>query len=361
VDRAGAQGRPGVSNGARCPKFGRAEVRAGRSAEVEILKAAALLWIVFVSAQAQTAEEWGRLGASLYERDDYAGAARAFERAAAANPRGGNAAAMLGLCEYQLGRFDSALDRLRQARQLGVSGDAQFLNVLTYTEGMLLLHRGEFETARETLGRLSRNGVNSPELIRALGLAALRVRPQHARQGGQAAMLARVGRAEHLAAQNDFASALREYERLTSEFPKVRNLHYARGRVLLLARQDEQALPAFERELENSPDHVLARLGIANAKLATDPAAGLPFAQEAVKLQPQLPLARYLLGMLLLETGEAARAVEELETARRLDPDEPAVPFALARAYTAAGRSAEAERARADFVRLKKTAASAPP
>jgi predicted Zn-dependent protease len=52
--------------------------------------------------------------------------------------------------------------------------------------------------------------------------------------------------------------------------------------------------------------------------------------------------------------GETNRAIEELEGAAKLAPDSPETIYALARAYTRAGRKQDADRARAEFDRLDK-------
>jgi predicted Zn-dependent protease len=116
---------------------------------------------------------------------------------------------------------------------------------------------------------------------------------------------------------------------------------------------DDEAIAAFQREVENTPDHLLARLGIAGLKLSSDAARALPYAAEAVKLAPELPEAHYLLRMSLLAAGKVDRSIEELELAEREDPADPKIPFALARAYSRAQRPSDAARARADFSRLK--------
>jgi predicted Zn-dependent protease len=84
-----------------------------------------------------------------------------------------------------------------------------------------------------------------------------------------------------------------------------------------------------------------------------DAAGGLPYAEEAVKLDPKVPLGHLLLGLLLIDVGQTLRAIDELETARRALPNEPQIYFALGRAYSRAGRKADAEKARATFTRLK--------
>ena len=82
-------------------------------------------------------------------------------------------------------------------------------------------------------------------------------------------------------------------------------------------------------------------------------------AEEAAKLYPRLPLSHFVLGRMLLETGQNARAVEELETAQRMAPDYAQVYFQLARAYAKANRKADAERARETFLQLSKKAEQA--
>jgi predicted Zn-dependent protease len=90
--------------------------------------------------------------------------------------------------------------------------------------------------------------------------------------------------------------------------------------------------------------------------LNKEPAEGLPYAEEAVKLHPRLPLSHYVLGRLLFDAGENARAIQELELAGDLRPDEPKVYFALARAYAKANRKEDAARARDMFTKLNQKA-----
>jgi predicted Zn-dependent protease len=65
-----------------------------------------------------------------------------------------------------------------------------------------------------------------------------------------------------------------------------------------------------------------------------------------------LPFGHYLLGLLLLDVNDYARAIPELENAQRAFDREPGVYFALGTAYARAGLKQEAARARATFLRL---------
>ncbi len=116
----------------------------------------------------------------------------------------------------------------------------------------------------------------------------------------------------------------------------------------------------FEQEIKNNPHHVFARLQIAASLYKVNSAAGLPFAEQAVKLDPRVPLGHYLLGLLLLDTDQYLKAIPELEAAQRALPREAKLYLALSSAYARAGRRQEAERARATFMRLNQESEARP-
>lgn len=308
----------------------------------------------------QWAEGWWYLATIFYDRDNYAEAARGFREAARLQPNAGAAWAMLGICEFQLGRYDDSLIHIQQGRQLGVGDNAELTRVMRYHEGVLSILKGEFERGQQTLGTLSYEGLKSEDLIIALGLATLRIGmtpKQIDINYRDRNLIRRAGLAEHFAAQKNMSDAQREYDLLARDYAKVPNVQYAYGRYLMANRDEDGALAAFLKELENWPKHVLARCQIANIKLQhKEIEAGLAYAEEAVKQAPRLPLAHYLLGRLLLEAGQNARAVEELEAAAKMVPTEAKTYFALARAYTRVKRKADADRARETFTRLSKEA-----
>ncbi|MDQ3818420.1 MAG: tetratricopeptide repeat protein [Acidobacteriota bacterium] len=301
-------------------------------------------------------EGWWYLATILYDQDNYGEAARAFREAAKQQPKAGAVWAMLGICEFQLARYDDALQHIKQGRQLGVGDNLELTRVMRYHEGVLQILKGEFEQAQQTLGTLSYEGLKSEDLIIALGLAALRIgmTPKQVDINYRDRDLKRrAGLAEHFAAQKNISDAQREYDMLARDYAKVPNVQYAYGRFLFNNRDEDGALAAFQRELQNWPKHVLARCQIAYIKLQRKEIdSALPFAEEAAKMAPRLPLAHYLLGRLLLEAGQTPRAIQELETAGRMVPNEAKIYFALARAYSKEHRKEDADRARETFTRL---------
>ncbi len=343
--------------------FDQVKEQADQAREAGRLDEAIPLYRKAVATRPGWIDGWWYLATLLYESDQYEEAVSAFKRTTALQPKVGAPWVMLGLCEFRLGDYDAALKHIRQGRQLGIGDNRELGRVMRYHEGLLLLLKGEFENAQGVFGSLSYDNLNSEDVIIAHGLASLRlamtpaqIKPDYRDRD----LIRRVGFAEHQAAQKNMGDAQREFERAAADYPKAPGVQYAYGKFLLDRRDEEGAIAAFQHEIENSPNHAMARIQIAYIKLRNkDALAGLPLAQEAVNLHPRLPLSHYMLGRLLFETGENNKAVSELEIARRLAPNEPRVYFALSRAYAKAGRKVEAEQARETFARLNKQAENA--
>src|SRR6266550_1109435 len=329
---------------------------AGAAREADKIDEAITLYRQALGLRPGWAEGWWFLGTLYYDHDKYAEAALAFKQTAQIQQKVGAPWAMLGLCEFQLARYDEAKTHLEQARRFGLGDNTELTRVMRYHDGLLSILKGDFEKAQETLGSLSYEGLKSEELIISLGLAILRIgmTPKEITISyPDRALIRRAGLAEHFAAEKNMSDAQREYDMVVRDYGKVPNVQYAYGRFLLMNRDDEGAQAAFERELQNWPKHALARCQLANIKLRNkDIEGGLPLAEEAVKIAPRLPLAHYVLGRLLLDAGQNDRAIAELETVSQMVPNEPKIYFALARAYTKAKRKQDADKARATFTRL---------
>ena len=346
------------SKAASSSDFKTLSAKADAARDANRLDEAVVLYKKALALRSGWTEGWWSLGTLLYDVDKYAQAAKAFRKVVQQNPRNGTAHVMLGLCEYELGTDDAALRELGTGRGLGVLKDEQLQRVLLYHQGILLLRKGKFAAAQESLFALMRSGTQSDEATLATGMAALLIKPPNLPKEGTAGreVVSRTGRAEALLAQRKFEEAEAAYKSLTEEYRDYPNIHYAYGRFLLEIHEVDAAVAEFQLEIKNNPNHVFARLQIAGAKYRLDSAAGLPYAEEAVKLNPQPPFGHYLLGLLYLDTGNFVNAIPELETAGRHFVNEPTVYFALGSAYARAGRKQDAARARATFVRLDRRA-----
>ena len=300
-------------------------------------------------------EGWWSLGTLQYDSDRYAEAELAFEKVVALDPKQGTARAMLGLCEFELGQQERALKDIEASKALGVIEDQQLRDVVMYHEAVLLQRAGKFEAAKVALSSLCLSGVRSGELAGTFGMVALRMRnttpPDASTEAGQ--VVQHVGRAACLSGAKEYDAAKAEMERVIASAPHFPLVHYAYGRILQDARDHDDAIKEFEAEISEQPKSVLPRLRIAAAEYKWNPESGLKFAEEAVKLEPELPLGHYLLGLLLLETGAYQGAIPELEKARKAFPQESKIDISLANAYSQVGRAQDAARARAEFARKK--------
>jgi tetratricopeptide (TPR) repeat protein len=299
-------------------------------------------------------EGWWSLGTIEYDRDNYIKAATDFERVIALDAKNGTAHAMLGLCQFELGKDEPALNNLLKAEQLGVIKDEHLRNVAVYHMGLLELRARKFGDAKETLDQLAKRQVKTKELITSLGLAVLLVRPQDAPTEGApgALVVQRAGEAEALLAAKDFEGATQAYAQLTGEYPDYPNVHFAFGRLLLETNETDAAVEQFQLELKRDPQNVNSLLEIAAVRYQVDSQDGLPYAEKALELAPHQPFAHYLAGLLRLDTGNAPGAIPQLEIAQKAFPTEARIYFSLGNAYARTGQKAEAAKARAEFARL---------
>lgn len=336
--------------------------KADAARDADHLNEAIVLYKKALALRPSWKEGWWSLGTILYDQDSYAQAEHAFEKLLAYDPRNGTAHAMLGLCQFELAEDAPALKHLLAAERLGVVKDDQLRKVALYHLGVLQLRARRFGDAQETLQQVAKERVRTKELIIALGQAALLVAPKDSPAEGtnESRVIQRVGEAEALSAAKDADPAKQILDQLVAEFPSYPNLHFAYGRLLLEAHETDEAIAEFKRELERDPKNVNSMLEIASVRYQLDSQDGLKYAEEAVKLAPAMAFGHYLLGLLRLDTGDAAGAIPEFEIAQKAFPRQPKIYFSLGAAYARVGRKADAAKARAEFTRLDAQAAGQP-
>lgn len=300
-------------------------------------------------------EGWWALGTIYYQLDRYSEGRTAFQRLVALESKGGVGWAFLGLCEFQLKDYPNALLHLERGRASGLGDNPEIATVAKYHAAILLNRFEQFELAFVVLTEAAKFRGENPSIMEAFGLTMLRMPllpseiPADKRE-----MVMKTGRAAFFGATDKRDVATQEYTELLTAFPTAPNVHYAYG-VFLLRDSPEEAMNQFKQELKISPQHIFARLQIAfEAIKRNDPQAGLVYAEESVKLAPNLFAGHNALGRILLELGQTERSIQELEIGVRQAPTSPEMYFALARAYSRAGRKPDADKARAEFMRLDK-------
>jgi tetratricopeptide (TPR) repeat protein len=336
--------------------FEQARVRAQAAHQAQRLEEAAQSYREALDERPDWDEGRWALGTVFYELERWGDCREQFEQLTANQPTMGGAWVLRGLCEFQQGRHGEALSSLERIPTLGLPEGSPLAPVAQYHLGALLTRAGRFEESIRLLEALAAiTQQPSADLIEAMGLSMLRVPalPGEAVEGSREAV-PMAGRAAYLAATLDVAAAQKLLEELAARFPNEPNVHYALGSFLLSGDAD-RALGEFRRELEVSPGHLAARLQLAFEYLKRNQFAdGLPYARQAAESHPDDFAARHAYGRLLLGAGEVEESVRQLETAVRLAPGSPQSRFALARAYSRAGRKQDADREHAEFQRLEK-------
>lgn len=297
---------------------------------------------------------WWYIGAILYEKDQYAQARDVFQNVVALDPARGPGWAMLGLCQFQTGDYQKALTSLQRARLQGVNDNSELAAVVRYHTAAIFIRIEQFEVAFDVLREFVRVGHYSPKVVEAFGLTLLRMPflPKEIPPDKREQILI-AGQAAYNMAARELSQARTAFDMLLSRYPNEPNVHYGFG-VFLLTQDADAALKEFQRELEIQPNHVPARLQLAFEYLKRDQYNdALPLAEKAVALAPKFFAARNVLGRILLELGQVDRSIKELEEGVRLAPSSPEMHFALARAYTKAGRKEEANRERETFKKLQ--------
>jgi tetratricopeptide (TPR) repeat protein len=342
--------------------FADLERRAEEARKSNHSEEAVALYQAGLALQPSWDEGWWYLGTGLYELRRYSEARTAFQRLAALTPQNGSAWALLGLCEFQLADYPSSLKNLTKSEQLGIADNPEMASVVHYHAAILLNREGNFDRARDQLQPFESEGNNSPQILDAIGINALRLQllpseiPTEKR-----ALITKAGQAAwrpYNAGHPERAEQL--FQELVAAYPNTPHLHDAYGSYLL-GSDPEKALAEFAQELKVDPADVLARTQMVYLYLKQGaPEKGLPLAREAVRLQPESVMAHNAFGRVLLATGQAGAGIEQLQAAVRLAPEIPESHFTLAEAYRTSGKSAEAAKEMAEFERLKKQAPGTP-
>lgn len=335
------------------PQFNRIAREAAAARDAGRIDESIALYQKAVGLRPSWAEGYWSLGTAFYELDKYMEARDAFRRVVRLQPKYAAALGFKGLCEFQLKNYETALDDLTRATDLGVDAPKDLADAVTYHTALTMTRLGKYEFALTTLQNFARDGNDNPRVIEAFGMALLRIPMIPAElPAGRREVVMLAGRGAFYRAIRKPDAAKPAFELLVERYPDTPNVHYAYG-VYLLDESSDRALQEFQQELKLSPDHIPSMLQIAFEYLRrSEWEAAKPWAERIIELDSNDFAARRALGQVLLETGDTPGAIQQFETGVRLAPDSPSMRFMLARAYQKAGRQADAQRERAEFLRL---------
>ena len=155
--------------------------------------------------------------------------------------------------------------------------------------------------------------------------------------------------AESLETQGKVKEAMEEYRIVLQRAPEMHGIHFHIARLMLSQPMTPTTLADARKELEAElkidprnagAEYVLGELD----RQADQPAGAIEHFTRATKLDAGFGDAFLSLGRALLESDKVAEAVGPLETAVKLQPDNPTVHFTLGTAYQRLGRQQDAAR-----------------
>jgi tetratricopeptide (TPR) repeat protein len=153
--------------------------------------------------------------------------------------------------------------------------------------------------------------------------------------------------AEGLESQEKWDEAAAEYRKILEENPKLPDIHYRMGRILLSKQPPavDEAKKEFEEELAIDPANAAAEFMLGDiARQAQQWDDAIAHFSQALKMDSGFEEAYLGLGMALNAAGKNAEAVGPLESYVKMEAADPAGHYQLSIAYAKSGRKEEATR-----------------
>lgn len=301
------------------------------------------------------------LGLVREEQGRHEEAVATFRKALLLNPKLRGANLFLGIAQYRLNKLDEAIPALRK-ETASYPKDANAWMWL----GVVDLALNHAEEASEALDKAAKLAPDNTDILYHRGQAHLLVsRNSYERMFKEDPKSWRVHQVlgETAADGEHYTDAIYEYLEAIKVAPTQPGLHEELGSVYRNANKMDEAEAAFQRELEIDPHNVLARykLGVLVMEKGDGPRAK-ELIEGALKEKPGLLHADYNLGRVEKLLGNDAAAATLFEKAAVTDADPEIVQqtwYQLGLLYRRLHRPDDAQKALAMFQKLKDASAEA--
>jgi tetratricopeptide (TPR) repeat protein len=211
----------------------------------------------------------------------------------------------------------------------------------------------QFDAAEDFLRMLNREFPTDPEVlytsVHTYSDLATRASQQLALSAPNSAQAHELN-AESLETQGKWDQAAKEYAAIAQQNPRLPGLHFRLGRLLLSepnppADASEKAKKEFQQELEIDPNNAGAEYVLGEmARQDSQWPDAIKHFSRATDLDAGFGDAFLGLGTTLLSAKRFSEAIPPLETAVKLEPQNPGAHYNLATALTRAGRKQDAEK-----------------
>jgi len=251
------------------------------------------------------------LGLAYYKSGSYKRATAPLETEVKAHPANRPATLILGMSWFMLENY------ARAAEVLGGMSAAQPLDLnISYALASSLIHQGKTDEADRVIEQMKTINGDSAHLHLLLG--------------------------EEYYSKGNIARALAELAEVGTLSSGTLLVHRYAGLLYMKLNKRGEAMLEFDKELALNRTDVQTKYYLADVLLAgKDVERGLQLIREVIQDWPEFAEARCALGKALLQRGERAGGLDNLETAVKLDPEKPEFHFQLGQAYISAGRQAE--------------------
>ena len=306
----------------------------------------------------RVAEFRANLGMAYYSAHEFPDAARAFEEALKLDPRLLNPHYFLGLSLSKGGRCKEALGYL--GKDYPRAPEAQLKREIGTEAVRCGMASNQPDKAVDFLRLMNRDFPDDPDVLYLSShvysdLSTLA--SERLLSTAPGSVQAHQMNAEILEFQGKPEEAVKEYRKILASNPNLPGIHYHLGRALLAGPQNpttqEEARGEFEEELKINPADALSEYELGEmARKARQWNEAIERFSRAVKVDRAFTDARIGLGKSLLSAGRSAEAVEPLEGALGLEPDNLVAHYQLSLAYRRLGRAQDADKEEAAYRRL---------
>jgi len=319
------------------------------------LDAAAAGFAAVVRQTPAFAEAHFNLGLVNQERGRYEEAIGSFQKALTLKPRLHGANLFLGITEFRLNELDKAHVAVARETANFPQDSAAWMWL-----GVVCLAQEKPEDAAKALDKAAQLKPDDQDILYHRGRAHLLVSKNSYAQmfkvDPNSWLVHRVLAQANEEAENHLA-AITEYEAAIKLAPTQPGLHEELGSEYRNANKFPEAEQAFKRELEIDPYNVLAKYKLGAIALEQgDAARGKELIEAALRVKPGLAHAEYNLGRADLLLGEDEAAMAHLQKATAEDTDPTVVEqawYQLGTIYRRLHRMDEARNAMAMFQKLK--------
>jgi Flp pilus assembly protein TadD len=236
---------------------------------------------------------------------------------------------MLGLAHFRCENYSRAIAIISSLPR--AKHDVELLHAL----GVSLVRSGRTEEAAAIFSELLRNNPDNADV--------------------------QIFLAHAYAQQKQANEAISSFRKALELNPRLPGIHTAIGKLLLKNGSLSEAEKEFRDELSLYEADLEAQYLLAfTLDLEGKPEEAVSLLNKVLQRQPNHSNARYTLGKILIRKNDLAGALEHLEIAVKIDPDDSSKHFQLGEVYRKLGRREEAQRQYVTSQELKKRTSQSP-